>query len=97
MESAEVNPRIEMPEDVHDKGLKLWDCALIAQFQKFINLMWGNGEELELRFAEKNLFVVVFPNVLERGPWFIQNHMLTVRKWTSNLKNLNFDTSKVPV
>lgn len=49
VKSVDVNPRIEVPDDVHDEGLKLWDCALIAQFvgripnfsafQKSVNLM----------------------------------------------------------
>ncbi|XVF48420.1 hypothetical protein PTKIN_Ptkin03bG0188800 [Pterospermum kingtungense] len=65
-------PRIVMPEDVHEEGMRLWETALIAQFvgripnfsafQKAINLMWGDGKEFELRPAGKNLFVIVFDN-----------------------------------
>lgn len=47
--------------------------------------------------------MVVFPTleardfVLERGPWFIQNQMLTVRKWTPDLEELSFDIAKILV
>lgn len=65
----------------------MWNCALIAQvvghipnfstLQKLVNLMWGNGEELDLRFTGKNHFVVDFPSmevrdyVLVCDPWFV--------------------------
>lgn len=73
-------PRVVLPEEVHDEGFRLWDTALIAQFvgkvpnfssfKKSINLLWGNGAEPELRFAGKNLFVIVFLNQEDKRSCF---------------------------
>lgn len=48
-----------------------------SAFQKTVNLLWGNGGEIDLKPAGGNLFVIQFPTEAERdrifegGPWYI--------------------------
>ncbi|XVF72304.1 hypothetical protein PTKIN_Ptkin12aG0110100 [Pterospermum kingtungense] len=106
-------PRVEFPDDVHDEGLRDWKNALVAQFvgkipnysafQKSINLLWGEEEEIDLRPAGRNLFVAKFltsearDRVLEKRPWHVQNQLLIVRKWEPNWEVLELNWSKVPI
>lgn len=34
---------------------------------------------------------------MEKGPWYVQQQMLMVRKWSPDLKELEFDLTKLPV
>ncbi|XVF70601.1 hypothetical protein PTKIN_Ptkin11bG0175900 [Pterospermum kingtungense] len=87
----------EPPTAVIEDGEARWKDAVVVQvlgkipnfsyFCKVINLLWGTEGEIEVRPAMENLFLVNFPNskvgdnVLENGPWHIQNRPLLIRKW----------------
>ena len=62
-----------------------------SYFQNMVNLLWGEEGEVDVRPTGHNLFIIQFSNpnlrdqVLENGPWHIQNKPLIVRKWESRM------------
>ncbi|KAK8709097.1 hypothetical protein V6N13_060127 [Hibiscus sabdariffa] len=104
---------IEPPPDVFDKGILLWQNTLVAQFigtppnflslQRLVKQIWGKCGEIVINSAGENLFLFQFHSdddcdwVLDNGHWHIQNKPLILRKWTPNLKSLEFSMCKLPV
>lgn len=100
-------PRVEIP----DEGIREWENATVAQFlgkvpnysafQKVVKLM--RGEDVDLRPAGKNLFIVLFDKVeardriLKKGPWHIKGQPLIVKKLAADLENLEIVWKKLPV
>ncbi|XVF79327.1 hypothetical protein PTKIN_Ptkin14bG0212600 [Pterospermum kingtungense] len=100
-EESEIRSWRDVLLDIpHDHIVRI---SLLSAFQKTFNILWGENEELELCPADKNLFVVQFPNfemrdqVLEKGPWHVKNQPLIVRKWSPNLEALELNLNKMPI
>ena len=88
--------RVASLTDVFQEGEQKWKNAMVAQFigkipnfsafQKMVNILQGEGAEIDIRPTGLNIFIIQFPNfamrdkVLESRPWHIQNKSLIVRK-----------------
>lgn len=110
---TEGSIRVKPPVGVFEEGEQQWSNALVAQFlgaipnlsafQKTVNLLWGNGKEIDLRPAGKNLFIIQFPDeaardkVLEGGPWYIKGQFLVLQKWEAGMETLELNLSRLPV
>ncbi|XVF79903.1 hypothetical protein PTKIN_Ptkin15bG0028100 [Pterospermum kingtungense] len=95
--------RKEFEKENCNCGTIFGEIPNFSAFQKLINLLWRDGEEIDLRPAGKNLFVIQFMDVekrdriLEKGSWHIQNQLLVVRKWEQNWEGMELNWTKVPI
>ena len=108
---SEGKVRVSPPAEILEEGELLWRNAVVVQligripnfgyFQKMVRSLWG--EEIDAKPVGHNLFIILFScseardQVLENGPWHIQNKPLIVRRWQPGMKSLEFDMTRLPV
>ena len=99
--------------EIFEEGIKCWKNAIVAQFigrapnfslfQNMAKVLWGADEDVDVRPAGVNNFIIQLPNssirdrILETGPWHIQNMPIIMRKWMPDMETLDFNMSKMPM
>ncbi|KAK8556070.1 hypothetical protein V6N13_070140 [Hibiscus sabdariffa] len=104
---------VDPPSEIFNEGSIDWKHALVGQFisaapnfltlKKIVELLWGKASLSKISLVGSNLYVFSFANVtardwvLDNGPWHIQHKPLVLRKWEPNLKQLDFDLTRMSV
>ncbi|KAK8677025.1 hypothetical protein V6N13_142582 [Hibiscus sabdariffa] len=107
--SVSIGPSIE----VFDEGIMVWQGSLVAEFigappslpvlQILAKQIWRKFGDIDVNTAGENLFLLQFVSdddrdwVLDNGPWHIQNKPVIPRKWSPNLKSLDFAMDQLSI